>query len=632
MIIDTEIEISLNKGNIEYYKSLGYDVNFKKIIINIEHLTKGSKMLINVKCDICNNVKSIAYRTYNVNIKNQNIYACSSKCSRFKVKKSNLERYGVENVSQVDIFKEKRNSTFEIRYGGHPLKNKEVKEKFKKTNLEKYGTEYSTQSEIVKEKTKKTNLEKYGTEYTFQNSLIKEKSKKTIISKYGSEHHMQSDIVKDKIKKTNLERYGTEYGLQNSDIRDKITKTNIEKYSAKTPLENSEILNKMYDNNLAKYGTEYITKLPKTKDKIKKTNLEKYGVENQFELENVKDKIKENRKNNIDKINLSTIKKYNKLLNNDEFNILSYSNKSFKILHKKCNNEFAIEIQHLYDRLKKSTNFCTKCYPISEQKSIKEKELINWLETLNVKFVTSDKTILNPKHLDIFFPSHNLAIEFNGLYWHSELRKNNNYHLEKSLECRIKNIHLIHIWEDEWIFKQNIIKSIILNKLGLIKYKIYARKCDIRIIKDVKIIENFLNSNHIDGYIENKINLGLYYNNDLVSVMCFDYTNKKNMKLSRFCNKINCNVIGSATKLFKYFIKNYTFEKLESFSDFRLFEGNIYENLGFEKYELSKPSYFWCKGINRYESTFKNVKNAISDGYYRIFNCGYYKFNFKINK
>jgi hypothetical protein len=107
--------------------------------------------------------------------------------------------------------------------------------------------------------------------------------------------------------------------------------------------------------------------------------------------------------------------------------------------------------------------------------------------------------------------------------------------------------------------KQEIVKSIILSKLGIFKERIYARKCIVKEI-DNKSKNDFLNKNHIQGQDISKYKLGLFYNDELVSVMTFgqrNITGKSSFELIRFCSKLNTQIIGGASKLFQYFIKNY---------------------------------------------------------------------------
>ena len=255
-----------------------------------------------------------------------------------------------------------------------------------------------------------------------------------------------------------------------------------------------------------------------------------------------------------------------------------------------------------------------------------------------------DRNILNNLELAIYIPSKKIAIELNGLYFHSEIFHDSKYHLNKSLECQEKDISLIHIFEDEWKFKKDIVKSIINNRLGYITNKIYARKC---VIKEVEsnIAKQFLNDNHIQGFAASTHKLGLYYENNLVSLMTFGYrtTNrKKHFELIRFCNLLNTNVIGAASKLFKYFTNNYEYgDTITSYSDFRMFNGEMYRNLGFDYIHLTKPDYYWCNhGKTRlhksnfthkklvgagYDKNMTEIEIMHSRKYYRIWNCGLVK-------
>lgn len=278
--------------------------------------------------------------------------------------------------------------------------------------------------------------------------------------------------------------------------------------------------------------------------------------------------------------------------------------------------------------------------------SKKEKEIADFIISLvgekNV-ILNSKKILDSKKELDIFLPNYNIAFEFDGLYWHNELNKEKNYHLDKTNDCIKNNIRLIHIFEDEWDEKQNIIKSMIKNILHFTENKIYARKCNIKIV-DSKTSKQFLNENHLQGNCYGSINLGLYYNNDLVSLMVFGSSRhfvgngKTKYELIRFCNKINTNVIGGASKLFNYFIKNYNPNEIISYADKRWSNGMLYNILNFELYNESKPNYYYVIGnkrIYRYNLR-KNIlikkfncprektekQFCFEQKWYRIYDCG----------
>jgi hypothetical protein len=203
---------------------------------------------------------------------------------------------------------------------------------------------------------------------------------------------------------------------------------------------------------------------------------------------------------------------------------------------------------------------CPICF---NGKSKYESEIYEFLSDNITSFISlNNRSILDYNlELDLYIPDKNLAIEFNGLCCHSESwGKYKNYHLDKTLMCEKINIQLLHIFEDEWINKKDIVKSTILSKMGIFKNRIYARKCIVEEI-DTKTKNEFLEENHLQGKDSSSIKLGLFYNNELVSVMTFGRRkitggNSKS-ELIRFCSKLNTQIIGGANKLFKYFINNY---------------------------------------------------------------------------
>ena len=294
---------------------------------------------------------------------------------------------------------------------------------------------------------------------------------------------------------------------------------------------------------------------------------------------------------------------------------------------------------------------CPKCGLVYDKSENEVKEFISSLKLL---FEENNRKILNGKELDMYIHSYNLAIEFNGLYWHSELYVDDNYHLNKTELCEANGIKLIHIFEDEWVYKQEIVKSRLMNSFGLSTNKIYGRKC---IIKNVpsKEAKEFLNNNHIQGSINAKYNIGLYYNNELVSIMTFgslrksmgNKSNEDTYELFRFCNKLYTNVIGGADKLLKHFIKTYKPKEIISYADRRWSQGDLYEKLGFDFIHNSKPNYWYInKGKREYRFKYRKdilVKEGYDKnkteheimkerGFNRIYDCGNKKYTLKIKK
>lgn len=283
--------------------------------------------------------------------------------------------------------------------------------------------------------------------------------------------------------------------------------------------------------------------------------------------------------------------------------------------------------------------------------SINEHKIYEYIKNNFPNAIANDRKILNGNELDIYVPEKNIAIEYDGLYWHSELKKDKNYHLNKTLECEKNGIRLIHIFEDEWLYKSEIWKSILDNILGLTMNRIFARKCS---IKDVSVEDTtaFLKQNHIQGWCPSQIKIGLYYNDELVSIMTFGKSrhfignSDTEYELLRFCNKLNTNVVGGASKLFKYFVNTYKPKSIVSYADRRWSVGNLYEKLGFDFIHFSKPNYYYIIGTLR-KNRFNFRKSILKKKYgcpdnmserdfckqqkwYRIYDCGTMVYKWKI--
>jgi|TARA_R110000787_G_scaffold17748_1_gene55083 hypothetical protein len=281
---------------------------------------------------------------------------------------------------------------------------------------------------------------------------------------------------------------------------------------------------------------------------------------------------------------------------------------------------------------------CPKCNKITSKW---ETELQSFLQDFDIE--SNNRKVLNGKELDIYIPDKNMAIEFNGNYWHSELNgKDRTYHLNKTNECEKQNIHLLHIFESEWIDKKDIWKSLINSKLGT-SNRLYARKCEVREVP-TSIKNTFLNGCHLQGEDKSSVKLGLYYNDELASIMTFcksRYNKNYEWELSRFCNNINTTVVGGASKLLKHFTRNYTPKSIISYSDNRHSVGNLYKQLGFEFLHNSTPNYFYAKGdmlslksrlqfqkhklkdkLDVFDSDLSEWENMKINGYDRIWDCG----------
>jgi hypothetical protein len=412
----------------------------------------------------------------------------------------------------------------------------------------------------------------------------------------------------------------------------KSIKTNIDKYGVDNPMKSESVKKILKESIMEKYGVDHFSKTEKYKEKYKETCLKKYGVDNASKSEEVKyniSDIKFKQNNSIEKYTTQLPKEYT-IINyeidshRDSKRVIEGIgiNRNFKIYHEKCNSTFEIFIGTLSDRIRYKNIICTECNPIDKLTSSGEIEIKEFISKNGLKIVENSYEIIPPLSIDIYIPELKIAFEFNGVYWHSEVYKDKYYHINKSKNCEKLGINLIHIWEDDWYYKNEIIKSMILNKLKINVDKIFARKCEIREVNDIQ------------GYSNSSIKIGLYLNGELVSLMTFG-KKRKDMELVRFCSKRGHNIIGGSSKLFNYFIKNYKFDKIISYSDISFFDGKMYETLGFKLKHITSPNYWWVvDGIRKHRFNFtkkkiSNNNNTSSEkeimnnlGHKRIWGCG----------
>lgn len=264
---------------------------------------------------------------------------------------------------------------------------------------------------------------------------------------------------------------------------------------------------------------------------------------------------------------------------------------------------------------------------------------------VGTKIIFNDRKILEGKEIDFYIPSLNYGIEYNGLFWHNDKIVNKSYHWEKTKKCLDKQINLYHVFENEWILKKDIVKSIIKYKLGLSDRKIFARKCEIGEV-DTQKKNSFLDANHIQGKKYSSINIGLYHIGELVQMMTFhkSHHNKFEFELSRLTCKLNVCVVGGVSKLWKYFLKSYSPKSVIVYEDIRFSPINsFYETLGFSYSHRTKPNYFYFNNKNPlklftrsefqkhkmkniknfdFDDTLSEVENMYNNNYLRIWDCG----------
>lgn len=294
---------------------------------------------------------------------------------------------------------------------------------------------------------------------------------------------------------------------------------------------------------------------------------------------------------------------------------------------------------------------CQKCV---HHVSKGESEIFNYIASKLGKenVIQSERNLIFPKEIDIFIPSLKIGIEYNGLFWHSNIDKNN--HLIKLNFCKEKGIKLIQIFEDEYVNNKEIVLSKIRHLLGIDENlpKIMGRKCIIHEISHSEA-KQFLDKNHIQSFIASTAYIGAFYENVLVAVMSFrqEKTGSNNWELTRFTSDNNYICQGIGGKLFKYFTKNYNPSYIKSFADRRWTineNENIYTKLGFYFDGYTEPDYKYFNpsdGIKRqhkfgfrkkilnkkYGLPLSMTESEMTEklGYKKIYDCGLIRYVWK---
>jgi hypothetical protein len=230
--------------------------------------------------------------------------------------------------------------------------------------------------------------------------------------------------------------------------------------------------------------------------------------------------------------------------------------------------------------------------------------------------ILNDRTILHGgKELDIWLPEVKVAIEFNGLHWHTLAKVGRDYHAQKTAECRKLGIRLLHVWEDDWQEREDIVKRHVLSILNLsVERKVYARKCEVREVTTAEAA-HFLKENHIQGYSPSTVKLGLFENGTNLLVACAtfrkDSAKSGSYVLTRYAT--NCQVVGGHSKLLKHFQSHWQFDELVTFADLAFSYGDLYLKTGWHEERSLYPDYCYVVGKERHHKFGYRLKRFRDD-------------------
>lgn len=462
---------------------------------------------------------------------------------------------------------------------------------------------------------RKTRFEKYG-KYESEDSIARglTKQKETMLHKYGVEHNFKWSVSRKRAEGTKLAKYGD------------------------SNFNNPE---KMKDTRIANNDGVYWS--PGQLAKSQRTKLVTYGDANYHNAELMVRTRRGLGKYTLNPYSQARIDSWNDR-HAETCKARRLSAHVFRC--ELCDTEFVEDGNDYIQRsIANRTPLCIHCFPKSVRynSSHYEQELIEEIRKFHDgQIVEHDRTILNGKELDIYLPEHALAIEFDGLYWH---RNDRNRHLEKTEMCEARGIHLIHVFEDEWVNSKEIVLDRIRSSTGS-NERVFARKCDI-VNVDNETYRAYCERYHIQGYVGAKYKFGLLSGDRIVAVASFGKNRfaDNEYELLRYCSPFGISVIGGMARLVEHFKRLTNCARIVSYAD-RRYTSSLKSVYGNNIVNVSKPGYKYFRGtetFNRlmfqkhklktneltrahYDDSLTEYEICLRAGLNRIYDCGQLKF------
>jgi hypothetical protein len=456
--------------------------------------------------------------------------------------------------------------------------------------------------------------------------------KHTVLAKYGVESVSQLQESKDKAEKTCLLRYGVKSPTQNHSILQKSSTTCHKNHGVNWPQQNKHIAEKTTATFNTKYGIDKPAQHPLFRERMNVTTLQRFGVDNIMKLPEYTKMLTDRFKHShFDQI-ASYRGKITPLFTVDEY-VGSKTGDLLLWLCTTCDTQF-------YDTVKNTWHEkCPHCDPT--HLTWGEVVISDWLTQAGVSFETHCNSVIRPLQVDFYLPSHNLAIEFNGTYWHSELAgRGKQYHISKHKKCHDAGVKLIQIFEHELLANEQIIKNRLMNALGKLSTKMHARKMAVVPITFSQAKE-FLTANHIQGSVASRYNYALVQGDEIYSVMTFGKSrfskSVAEWELLRFATRQHYSIAGAASKLFAHFVKEHSPLSVVSYADLKWGRGQVYENMGFSWSHDSQPNYWYFRNLHEIHHRTKFQKHKLptelhhlgsewdimkSQGWNRFWDCG----------
>jgi very-short-patch-repair endonuclease len=522
-----------------------------------------------------------------------------------KARKAMIDKYGVSSPLQIEEFKNKAENTTLERYG---VKNVMLDRDFvsEKTSRTKEGTNsaapnksitaaetkvHHTKTPEFKQKLKNLLLEKYGVDNVFKVKEFQDKAKSTMIEKYGKDHpskvkeiherqlvgiRQSSDSARKKREETMIQRYGDSNPRNIDSINNKIIRTNIQRYGVDNPQKNEEVKKKTIDTNRKTYGSDHFFSSEEGKKKA------------------IESKIKNGQVKTHDGKLLSKIAEEKE-----------YSSSHFRKLVRENGLEEAMKAE--------------------PNKTFLESKMSGFLSELNIEFIFNKQLNGCKYKPDFVIESHKLIIECDGLYWHSDkYLTDRNYHKRKLETYESLGYRALFFRSDEIEKSFEIVKSIISNQLRINCRKVFARKCELKLLE--KEGTDFISQNHLMGPGKGRV-YGLVFHGEILATLQIKCTSAdtRSYEISRFCTKNNVSVPGGFSRLLNFAKNNENPKFITTFVDRRYGNGSYLLDLKFKK-SNSHISFKWTNGYETLGRMTFPGNSGLNEGLSRIYDAGQQKY------
>lgn len=499
--------------------------------------------------------------------------------------------------------------------------------------------------------------------------LTKQKRSQTVKERFGVNNIFErTDIIQAAV----INKYQVDNVSQLSSTKDKISRANKKNAAAR--------LEKTIATNLDRYGVPFVTQLESTKEKQRNTMQRRYGVDHYWksgefkesmlalmasrtdkEIEKINDKIKktklenhgDERFNNRNKAMDTMLSNYGRHCSQrhwsaEAVNIMT----NIEALQQAMVGNTVNSVAEKYGIA--ATTLRNRIYKCNiTEYAARENQYESMIESLltknNIEFIKNDRTILSGLELDFWLPDLALAIECNGIFWHSELMgKSRSYHLNKTTKCEQQGIKLIHLWDYQFDKNPQLVLSLLKSKLGIVATKIGARKTQIISLTSCDY-RDFMFKNHLQGPVNASVRYGLKHNGILVAAMGFGKSrfNANEFELLRYATLIDISVTGGASKLLNHFFKEHTnITKLVSYANRDISTGKMYQAIGFKFVSAAPPSYLYFMNrivynrlvfqkhklqdlLEKYDPSLSEWDNMVNNGFNRFWNTGNLKYEYQ---